>query len=161
MSGGRPWTTGEARRLREMRSRRVPVDRIAAELDRSIDAIHSFLRYVPWAPGSRASTKSDRLPKRPQESYKGRTDTWTTEETERLKELASKGASAFDVAEAVGRTAVAVRCRASRLGVSFRRSSLGGRSQQGLEVKTRRHRRNAIEGSAALRDVIQATGVRP
>ena len=157
MSCGRAWTTTEVRRLHELRAKRVPAKKIGAELGRTVDAIYSFLRYVPAAPGRPPSLKpTDRLPPREIE-VKDRTDLWKREEEAMLREMASEGASSYDVAEAIGRSRSAVLSKASKLGVSFRYSpdpSVAGSGRRSVEMDTRRYQRNAVEGSAMLRDAI-------
>jgi len=42
---------------------------------------------------------------------------WTAEDEDRLRQLLAEGLEYLDIAAALGRTAVAVRCRASQLGL--------------------------------------------
>lgn len=67
MSGGRSWTTGEARRLYELRKQNVRMADIARLLGRTQDSLYSFLSYVPATPEScahkKAIERAIRLPK--------------------------------------------------------------------------------------------------
>jgi hypothetical protein len=85
MSGGRSWTTGEARRLREMRAKRLKATDIAHELGRTVDAIYSFLRYVPATPSQPACLKPT-----PHVSTNGRAMTCSSSATWRRLELQLK-----------------------------------------------------------------------
>ena len=155
MSGGRPWTTGEARQLYEMRAKRIRTSEIAAALGRTEQAIFSFVRYVPATRESGGYTgKTPPRPPREIEASKGRTDLWTRDEMSLMRSMAEEGASAIDVAEMLGRTPDSVRTKASKLGIKFRRQ--GGNPLYQTELSTKRFRRDAIRGSAMLRDAILA-----
>ena len=140
MSGGRDWTTVEARRAREMRAAKVRVKDIAAALGRTPDAVNSFLRYVPSAPGRPACTTR----------IGPRVDAWTEDDVRRLRELAALGVKSKEAAVILGRTAAAVQIRASAERIRFR-GVAGGHEER----ETRRHAKDAALGSAMLRDAIR------
>lgn len=152
MSGGKSWTTFEAKRLHEMRAARIPMRKIAKELGRTEQAVYSFLRYVPATPDSPARMKGvDRLPPLPKAEREPAISRWKADEIESLRELAEAGHSSADIGEILNRTAHAIRSKASELGISLTRRSY---SIYRLEQEVNHYRRNAIEGSALLRDAI-------
>lgn len=68
MPAGRPWTTGERRQALAMRERRIPMARIARCLNRTENALYSFLRderikgeRVPKLRPRRSLSASERL----------------------------------------------------------------------------------------------------
>jgi hypothetical protein len=142
MSGGRPWTTGEVRRLHDMRARRVPTAAIAFELNRTKDAIWSFMYYSPAPP--RPAVAKEPPPVRDCH--------WTPEELSTLREMADDGASYKDIVQATGRSPSAVRCKASNLGITF--SNRGGNSIYRLDEEAKHFHRDAVEGSAKLLDAM-------
>jgi hypothetical protein len=158
VSGGRPWTTTERRKLLEMRARRITVREIGRCLNRTQDAIFSFLRYIPAGPGSPPKMGSTpRLPPRPEpglsEIY------WTREQIRTLRALAEDGVSMRDAAEMLGRTLSAVRTKASHLEIRF--SSRSGKCRDRLEQETRHFIASAGSASAQLLYAIEQAGVRP
>jgi hypothetical protein len=101
MAGGRDWTTTEARKLHELRARRVKGEDIARILGRTKHSINNFLRYVPVAPG-----------RPPSRRHVPRIDQWTADDLRTLRNLAAKGVSARKVAELLCRTPSAVKNKA-------------------------------------------------
>lgn len=152
----REWTTGDVRKLHEMRSKRIPTRLIAAELGRTPHAVFSFLRYIPACDGQPASMgPTNRLPpapKPPKLPRARRDNDWTPEEIACLRDMAEDGATIKDAVVTIGRSQNAVQTKASNLQIRFGNS--GGHSIYRLEQETNHYRRNAIAGSALLRDAI-------
>ena len=147
MSGGRSWTTTEAKRLKELRAQRVPMRKIAKELGRTEQAIYSFLRYVPATKDEPARMGPvERYP--PRQKIIVRNDYWTREEIATLAEMIAEGASSTEIAEVVGRTVKAVRGKASYLGLKL--GHRGGNSVYRLDQESNRYYRDAVQGSAKL-----------
>jgi hypothetical protein len=111
---------------------------IAAELNRTVDAIYSFLRYVPCKPGQRATMKATE----PCPIY------WSADEFDAMRRMAEDGASAAEVAFCLCRPLSGVRSQASREKVRF--GNRGKRSDCRVEREGNHYKRDAIEGSTKL-----------
>ena len=109
MSRGRNWTTGELRRLHELRRQRVPMKVIAHMLGRTEHALYSRLRYVPAAPGRPRGWKNVDV----------RMNAWREDEVRRLHELAEQGASPKEIGLVLGRPDYQVRAKGNREGIRF------------------------------------------
>jgi hypothetical protein len=125
-----------------MRARRVPTAVIALELDRTRDAIYSYVYYSLAVPRPVLPKEPKRIP----DCY------WKPEELSTLREMADDGASYKDIMEATGRSASAVRCKASNLGITF--SNSGRNSIYRLDDEAKHFRQDAVEGSAKLLDAM-------
>jgi DNA-directed RNA polymerase specialized sigma24 family protein len=108
MSGGRPWTTTEARKLQELRAQRTKTKDIAKLLGRTEDAVHSFLHYVPVGRTSKPHFRR----------LNQRINGWTEAEDQRLRDLAECGVLYREIGRVLGRSHGAVMSRAFKLGVT-------------------------------------------
>lgn len=140
MSGGRAWTTREVRRLLEMRAQGLKAWSIGQELGRTENAIYSFIKYK--AVGAKGQAPPPKIGE------------WTPAAVNRLRELASDGATAEEAAAELCRALYAIRNKASREGISFARKARD--SSYRLEREGNDFKRNAIKGSSELRDAILA-----
>lgn len=153
MSSGRAWTTGEVRRLHELRAKRVTAKEIGKELGRTENAIYNFLRYVPATGDAPAGLKPiDRLPPRPRKQKPPRDNMWKREEMDLLCKMADEGCSAKEIALALGRSPNSVSSKAWNLGVRFSRFCTESFSR--LDQEERRFRRDATTGSARLLEAL-------
>ena len=151
MSGGRAWTTFEARRFHELRSQSVPMAEIAKMLGRSTDALYSFLRYVPATRDQPAYMKRiDRVGRPPIRRTKP-SPYWTSPQVQTLRLMIEDGASVRQISEKLGRTQKAVICKASDLGLKFGHR---GRGSAYRDKEILRFQRNAVEGSTMLLEAL-------
>lgn len=81
-----------------------------------------------------------------------RDDLWLIEDVGKLANMARDGFSAKDIGCELGRTDTAVRNMASRAGITLRRQ--GGKKTERIDQEYRAFMRDAISGSALLRDAI-------
>ena len=136
---GRAWTTGEKRRLHELRAQRVPVKDIAAELNRSVDGIYSFLRYVPATREQPA-----RMTKVPRVAFQ-----WNEFAIAQVRDMADGGATLKQAAERMRVSIKCVRHMASKQGIQF-----GPRKVDKVEKEIYHANRDAKRGSAMLLEAL-------
>lgn len=102
---GRAWTRKELRRLRQMRSQGCLGREIAEALGRSLFAVNTKIGVLGLAKGAQ-----------------NRRQRWTQAQTETMRRMFAEGCTEKEVAEALGRTPVAVRIARQRNGwVKYRR----------------------------------------
>jgi DNA-binding CsgD family transcriptional regulator len=102
------WTPEEDKRLLKLKAAGKSSFLIAAELRRSVGAVHGRLSLLKAI--ERFASNSNAIQPTP-----GRRRRWTPDDDKRLMELRAKGASFNEIANALGRTEAAIEQRAQTL----------------------------------------------